>query len=93
MLDFYLIADEQPNSSANQLSFIGGIEAEEFEEAQTNNLIESHYDYYGKFRWSNEVVKRKIKQLEILKIASLANLLDILKQANASENGLIAFGD
>ena len=93
MLDFYLIGDDQPYNSTVKSGFIGGIEEEEFEEAKTAKVIESHLDYYGKFRWSIELVKRKIIQLEQLNCASLSNLTDILKQSAAAECGLFAFGD
>ncbi|WP_210515663.1 hypothetical protein [Hymenobacter terricola] len=93
MLDFFQIHDGQPTNNSPKLKFIGGIEWEEFEEAQIANVVEKHLDYYGKFRWSNESVSRKIAQLKELNRTSLSNLTDILKQANAADCGLIAFGD
>ncbi|GAA4041963.1 hypothetical protein GCM10022409_29970 [Hymenobacter glaciei] len=93
MLDFSLITDNQPNNSTAKLKYIGGIEWEEFEEAQVAKVIEGHLDYYGDFRWSNELVKRKISQLEELNRASLSNLTDILKHANAAGCGIMAYGD
>jgi len=50
-------------------------------------------DYYVKFWWSNELVKRKIIQLKQLNRASISNLTAILKQADAAECCILAFGD
>ena len=93
MLDFYLIPDDDPSNSSTKLKYIGGIEWEEFEEAQATEIIEIHLDYYGKFRWSNELMKRKIIRLKELNRVSLSNLTVILNQANAAECGLVAYGD
>ena len=48
MLDFYLIGDDQPYNSTVKPRFIGGIEEEEFEEAKTAKVMESHLDYFVK---------------------------------------------
>ena len=48
MLDFYLIGDDQPHNSTVKPRFIGGIEEEEFEEAKTAKVMESHLDYFVK---------------------------------------------
>ena len=93
MLDFYLIRDEQPSILSAHLKYVGGIEWEEFEAAQIACIIENHLDYYEKFRWSNEQIKRKIFLLKSLDRASLFNLTNILEKSSSSGFGLLAFGD
>ena len=92
MLDFNFIRDEQPMHS-KQVSFAGGIEWEEFEKAQAANIIESHHDFYGDFRWSSQNVKQKKAMLTPAITAEVSNLAAILKQAFAGNFGLVAFGD
>ena len=61
MLDFYSIMDEHPNNAASKkLTYLGGIEEEEFEAAQEAGIVENHLNYYRDFRWSSELVKRKL---------------------------------
>jgi hypothetical protein len=94
MLDFYTIRDDQATSARGlQLHLIGGIEEEEFEAAVAAGVIEPHLDYYGKFRWSSELVNRKLILLEKLDSRQLEEILSILKQAKAAESGVIAQGD
>jgi hypothetical protein len=94
MLDFYTIRDDQATSARDlQLHLIGSIEEEEFEAAVAAGVIERHLDYYGKFRWSSELVNRKLTLLEKLGSSQLEELLSILKQAKAAESGIIAQGD
>gem|GEM_PF-4620000 len=38
------------------LAYAGGIEYEEFARVQELKIIESHLDYYGKFRWLSQNV-------------------------------------
>jgi hypothetical protein len=92
MLDFSFVPDEKP-MHAPGLSYAGGIEYEEFVKAQELKIIESHLDYYGKFRWSSQQVKQKRALLQPAVIVAMPSLANILKQACAVECGLVAFGD
>jgi hypothetical protein len=56
-------------------------------------MIESHLDYYGRFRWSSQQVKQKRALLQPVVIVAIPSLASILKQAFAAECGLVAFGD
>jgi hypothetical protein len=94
MLSFYFISDEQSNTtSIRQLKYAGGIEEEEFEMAQKAGLIESHADYYGKFRWSGKQVLDKVNLLVSCPFRANTELNNILNQAKAAGFGLIAFGE
>lgn len=92
MLDFFFICDDQ-SSNSNQINAAGGIEYEEFIEAQKLKIIESHFDYYGKSRWINQNVQQKRAMLTPVVTAAIPNLASILKQAFAGDCGLVAFGD
>ncbi len=94
MLDFYTIRDDQATSARGlQLHLIGGIEEEEFEAAVAAGIIEPHLYYYGKFRWSSELVNRKLILLGKLNNKQFGKLDSILKQAKAAESGVIVQGD
>ncbi|RSK50032.1 hypothetical protein [Hymenobacter rigui] len=99
MLDFYLIPDSQNISSKGlMLERIGGIEYEAFIELQAAGIIESWLDYYGKFRWGNELVIRKQQQLRQLPAAAVspgtrAAFMALLQQAAQAHCGLLAEGD
>jgi hypothetical protein len=92
MLSFSFISDEQPMHARN-LAYAGGIEYEEFERAQEVKLIESHLDYYGKFRWNSQQVQQKRAMLTPSIEEAIPNLASIIKQAFAGGYGLVAFGD
>lgn len=92
ILYFFFIRDDQ-SSNSKQINAAGGIEYEEFIEAQELKMIESHLDYYGKFRWSNQQVQQKRARLTPAVEAAIPNLAAIIKQAFAAECGLVAFGD
>ena len=49
MLDFSFIADEK-SLHTRGLAHAGGSEYEEFAKAQELKVIDSHFNYYGKFR-------------------------------------------
>ena len=94
MLDFYTIRDDQATSARGlNLELVGGIEYEEFAAAQDAGVIELHLDYYGDFRWSNELVRRKLTLLAKLNSKVFEHLIPILKQAKTAECGVIARGD
>jgi hypothetical protein len=92
MLDFSFIPDEQP-MHVRVLNYSAGIEYEEFENARKSEIIESHLDYYGKFRWISQNIQQKYAQLTPVTIAAIPNLASTLKQTFATECGLLAFGD
>lgn len=94
MLSFYFIADNQSNGTSTQaLVYAGGIEEEEFEMGQHLGLIESDADYYGRFRWSSAQVSNKLFLLAGCPMRDSTALQEILKQAEAAQVGLLAFGD
>ena len=92
VLDFSLISDEKPMHTRG-LAYAGGIEYEEFERAQELKIIESHLDYYGKFRWLSQNVQQKCALLTPASVAAIPTLATILKQALAANCGLVALGD
>jgi len=92
MLDFSFIPDEK-TMHARGLSYAGGIEYEEFEKARELKIIESHLDYYGKFRWISQNIQQRYAQLTPAIVAAIPNLASILKQAIAAKCGLVVFGD
>jgi hypothetical protein len=94
MLDFYTIRDDQAASARGlKLALVGGIEYEEFIAAQDAGVIEPHLDYYENFRWSSELALRKLALLVKLNSKQFEHLTAVLKQAKATESGLIARGD
>lgn len=94
MLDFYTIRDDQATSArALKLVLVGGIEYEEFTAAQDAGIIEPHLDYYRDFRWSSELVQRKLALLVKLNSKALEPLASVLKQAKAAACGVVARGD
>jgi hypothetical protein len=99
MLDFYLIPDSQNISSKGlTLEHIGGIEYEPFVELQAARIIESCLDYYGEFRWGNELVIRKQQQLRQLPEAAVSSdtrkiFVAVLQRAVQAHCGLLAQGD
>lgn len=92
MLEFFFIHDNQSNNSS-QVNAAGGIEYEEFMEAQKLKLIEIHLDYYGKFRWISQNIQQKRTMLTPAIEVVIPNLASILKQVFAADCGLVAFGD
>jgi uncharacterized protein YktB (UPF0637 family) len=60
---------------------------------QAANVIELHLDYYDKFRWSSELVNRKLALRAKLNDKQFEQLTARLKQAKAAESGVIAQGD
>ena len=99
MLDFYLIPDSHNLSSKGlTLELIGGIEYEAFIELQAAGIIESWLDYYGEFRWGNELVIRKQQQLRQLSAAAVSSdtrkvFVALLQRAAQAHCGLQAQGD
>lgn len=99
MLDFYLIPDSQNLSSKGlELEHAGGIEYEAFIELKAAGIIESWLDYYGKFRWGNELVIRKQQHLSQLPATAvgpgtLTAFTALLQRAEQAYCGLLAQGD
>ena len=92
VLDFCFIPDEMPMHRRG-LALAGGIEQEEFEQAQELEIVESHLDYYGKFRWSSQNVQQKCFLLTSASSTAIPRLAAMLEQASAANCGLVAFGD
>lgn len=94
MLNFYFIADEQPdNASSAELTYAGGVEETEFAMAQQAGLIDHHTGYYEDFRWTSEQVASKLFLLSTCPFRASTALQDILNQAQKTGAGVIAFGD
>ena len=94
MLDFYSIMDEHPNNAASKkLTYLGGIEEEEFEAAQEAGIAENHLNYYRDFRWSSELVKRKLDVIAKMNSSTLFKLNVVLKQTATANYGVKAFGN
>ncbi|GAB3294250.1 hypothetical protein [Hymenobacter tenuis] len=99
MLDFYLIHDSQNLSSKRlKLEHVGGIEDELFFQLQKEGIIEPWLDYYGKFRWGNEIVARMLLKLQQrLPSAPLQkeckSFITILHKATDLNSGLLGYGD
>jgi len=83
----------QAENIGQALQFAGAIEYAEFAAAQAAGAIEARFDYYGDFRWAARQIAGKRAQLEALNAASVKALLDIVRQAQAADCGLVAFGD
>ncbi|MBT2557617.1 hypothetical protein J7E24_07465 [Hymenobacter sp. ISL-91] len=99
MLDFYLIQDSHNISSKGlTLERFGGMEYEAIIELQAAGIIESWLDYYGKFRWGNELIIRKQQQMSQLPKAAVDPSTRIvfaalLQRAAQAHCGLLAQGD
>ncbi|TGE04926.1 hypothetical protein [Hymenobacter fodinae] len=99
MLDLYLIHDTQNMSSKGlALERVGGIKDELFFQLQQEGIIEPWFDYYSKFRWQSELVKRMVIKLQ--KRFSVAPLpkgyelfVSVLNKAARSNSGLLAIED
>ncbi len=94
MLDFYLIKDITPKSNhgASEADYLGGIEYNEFEQLQNENIIEEDLDYYQDFRWTTEQVMAKSEILDKAK-AKTYKLTEILRKAKEQNCGVIAYCD
>lgn len=93
MLNFYFIADEQPDSTASdELIYAGGVEEAEFAMAQQVGLIDHYTDYYDDFRWTSEQVANKLFLLATCPFRASTALQEILTQAQVTGSGLIACG-
>jgi hypothetical protein len=106
MLDFYLLADSEPKPSPErlrQLPKAGELSADEFEQLQTQRIIERRLDYEQDFRWSSGVVNMKLQLLlhrhpQLKPSAAVAEtpeqrLLLLLLNASAAGTGLLAIAD
>ncbi|MGI4832096.1 MAG: hypothetical protein ACRYFK_01405 [Janthinobacterium lividum] len=93
MLDFYFIADEQPNDdSGEQLHYAGSIKIEEFGMAQKSGLIDAT-DYYTDFRWTSQQIEQKIALLAHCPFHASTVLNGMLNEAKAAGLGLVALAD
>lgn len=82
MLDFFLIADEQPNNSPlTQTEYMGGIRLQKFEQAQRIQLLECLLDFYADFRLSSVQVKQKLILLQNARNKKVNALHTILQKA------------
>ncbi|MBD0296596.1 MAG: hypothetical protein ICV84_15590 [Flavisolibacter sp.] len=103
MLDFYLVKDESPSpKSSAGLELAGRLSEPAFEELQSQQVIESRFDYYTDFRWSSHQVRQKVDALmkrqsdprkQPNQSDSEAILLTILEKAVGNQSGLVAYAD
>lgn len=98
MLDFYLLADDQPMPDypkEGEVKLIGSIDDRVFERLKVKKIIPERFDYYADFRWDSALTEQ-IKG-NILKHANgdgdLQPLLEMLDIAQAHDSGLVAFAD
>ncbi len=104
MLDFYLIQDTEtkPNGGPNLLTYVGGLEYDDFEYLQKINIIEAWLDFYKDFRWTYEQVNEKYHKLssQVIKKfdnqkhkSSMSKMFQILERAVNKQMGIIAYCD
>lgn len=99
MLDFYLIQDNQNQSSRGLvLKPVGSIEDNLFFQLQTEGIIAPWFDYYSKFRWGSELVARMLQKLRLeAYTAGLTKeriaFMQMLQQAIDAGCGLMAIGE
>lgn len=96
MLDFYLIQDQQIKPDYPEqakLKFAGGIESNTFTLLVKKGIIDSKYNYYSDFRWTNDEVHQITKRAIAQADTTSEKLILILNQAINSNTGLIAYCD
>jgi len=96
MLDFYLIQDAETKPDYPEqakLIFAGGIGYKTFNSLVDKEVIDSKYDYYSDFRWTNEIAFRLFELIKGKNDTDLEELTQILKQAIETNSGLIAYCD
>ena len=99
MLDFYLINDDQtkPNSPDQlDLKFVGGLDDKTFENLQSKNIIDTRFDYYKDFRWTQSIIKQlreAISKKQMQADTDIQQLIKLLDLADKNKSGLIAYAD
>lgn len=97
MLDFYIIADDQPRpANIEVLEYAGGLDSDVFKRLQNKGIIDQRFNYYSDFRWGTDIIVQISRAVTIKKIESdtdVSQLLTLLNIAQARNSGLMAFGD
>lgn len=98
MLDFYFIKDNQtnPNDPDNDLELAGSLAAKTFDNLVRKGMIDSRFDYYSDFRWSELLIKQIRQNSERMQLESdsdVKQLLRLIDSALSKQSGLIAYGD
>ena len=99
MLDFYLINDDQATPGSPEqlnLTFVGGLDSQTFENLVKKIVIDARFDYYSDFRWSSAIVQElrtKTVKLGHQGEADIQQLIRLLDSGLKQNSGLIAFCD
>jgi len=99
MLDFYLIADDQPrpkDPGKSMLVYAGGLEDDTFHNLQKKGVIDERFDYYSDFRWGTELIeqiKQSIWKKNLERDTDVQKLMELLHIAEENGSGLMAYGD
>lgn len=98
MLDFYFISDDQtkPNYPDQDLELAGSLDAKTFDSLIQKGIIDSRFDYYSDFRWSETLVKQMRQTIEDRQSYSdtdVKKLLELIDSALSKRSGLMAYGD
>lgn len=97
MLDFYLIADSASRPKPDQLDkldYLGELESAVYSRLIKKGIIDSRFDYYSDFRWTNSIIQQIRSRIKNFSAdADVLQVLKIIDQVSNLEFGLIAFGD
>lgn len=95
MLDFYLLPDDKPMPrKLDSLEYAGGLEYDVYDRLVSKRIIDSRFDYYSDFRWSNHIILQIYSRINEINLDSdLSKVKSILDKANAKGYGLIALAD
>jgi hypothetical protein len=91
-LDFYLIADNEPNYSYKK-PHLGSIDYEQFELLKSSKVISNTMDFYSDLRWGSQDVLLIHKRVEESNEVIFKKFRTILKEALDNHCGLMAIGD
>lgn len=98
MLDFYFISEEttKPNYPDKDLELAGSLDAKTFDNLVRKGIIDSRFDYYSDFRWSELLIKQIRQNSNGMRLESdsdVKQLLRLIDSALSKQSGLIAYGD
>lgn len=98
MLDFYFISDNQtkPNYPDRDLELAGSLDVRTFDHLIRKGIIDSRFDYYSDFRWSETLVKQMRQTIENKQLSSdtdVKKFLEFIDLALSKQSGLMAYGD
>ena len=98
MLDFYFIKDgaTKPENGPSALDFAGNLDDKTFANLQKKGIIDSHFNYYSDFRWSEGILRQIRERSDPKQMHSDTDVVKLLRLTDAAldkKSGLIAFGD